>query len=376
MAKRNNIFFFVVIVFLCWACGQETIKQDKNTQNEKKLNYAKCFKIYDFENYQLIKILNQKQIIGQYVLYKKDKPELNINNAVFIKIPITKIAALSSIYIGFLNQLNELKNINAIDNSNYIFNQYILEKVKQNNIKEIAINGQINDELTIHLRPDVVFTYFDQAKGNSKNQKLTKAEIPVVSLIDHLEDHPLGRAEWIKFFACFFIQEKLADSLFSATEKKYNALKQLAATSKIKPKVLTEHKLNDAWYVPGGKSYMAALLQDANTNYIWRNDEHTGSLPLSFEEVYTKAINADYWLNVLFCNSKADLIKLDNRYKNFYAFEKNQIFNNNLLVSDIGANDYWETGLTQPDLILNDIISIVHPELKSTKQLRFYQQLK
>ncbi len=250
MAKRNNIFFFVVIVFLCWACGQETTKQDKNTQNEKKLIYAKCFKIYDFENYQLIKILNQKQIIGQYVLYKKEKPELNIDNAVFIKIPITKIAALSSIYIGFLNQLNELKKINAIDNSNYIFNQYILEKVKQNNIKEIAINGQINDELTIHLKPDVVFTYFDQANGNSKNQKLTKAEIPVVSLIDHLEDHPLGRAEWIKFFACFFNQEKLADSLFSATEKKYNALKQLAATSKIKPKVLTEHKLNDAWYVP------------------------------------------------------------------------------------------------------------------------------
>ena len=50
MAKRNNIFFFVVIVFLCWACGQETTKQDKNTQNEKKLIYAKCFKIYDFDN--------------------------------------------------------------------------------------------------------------------------------------------------------------------------------------------------------------------------------------------------------------------------------------------------------------------------------------
>jgi len=376
MVKRNNIFFFVITIFIGFACGNVNSTKPNVVSNQKKLSYATCFKIYDFKTYQLIEILNQQQTISNYVLYKNEKPQLKIKDAIYVKTPVSKIAALSSIYIGFLKQLKVLSKIMAIDNYNYVFNDSIQLEVKQNKIKEIAINGQINEELAIQLKPDIIFTYFDPSTVTSKNQKLNQVGIPIMSLVDHLEQHPLGRAEWIKFFACFLGNEKFADSLFLVTEKKYNDLKRIAATSKIKPKVLTEHKLNDAWYLPAGKSYMATLLKDANTNYFLENSEQTGSLPLSFEDVYSKSVDADYWLNVLFCKTKTDLLKLDIRYGDFKAFQNNHVYNNDLLVTHKGANDYWETGLTQPDLILNDMIVILHPELNLNHQLRFYQKLK
>jgi iron complex transport system substrate-binding protein len=139
--------------------------------------------------------------------------------------------------------------------------------------------------------------------------------------------------------------------------------------------VLTELKLNDAWYVPGGKSFMATLINDANGVYCWANDTTVGSLPLSFEQVYEKASGADYWLNVLFCKSLNDIKKLDNRYTNFKAFKNKQVFNNDLIVTPQGGNAYWETGLIEPDKILNDMIKILHPELLKEKAFNYYRQL-
>jgi iron complex transport system substrate-binding protein len=376
MVKRNNIFSFFIFILFFTACDSTIQKKNDFEANEKKLSYAKCFKIFEFKDYKLIQILNQQQLIGNYILYKDKQPKTALNNVTFIKTPLNKIAALSSIYIGFLNRLNQLDKIYAIDNADYVFNRIVNNNVKQSKIKEIALNGQLNQELAIQLKPDIVFTYFTPNDGVSNKTKLIQAGIPLVSLVDHFENHPLGRAEWIKFFGCFFNQEKLADSLFSATEQNYNSLKQLALKSKNMPKVLTEHKLSDAWYVPGGKSYMAALLNDANADYFWKTDKNSGSLPLSFEEVYSKAVGADYWLNVLFCKTKTDLKKLDSRYTNFKAFQINQVFNNDKMVTENGANDYWESGLTQPDLILNDLIVILHPELNLKNQLQFYQKLK
>ncbi|HEY1040948.1 MAG TPA: ABC transporter substrate-binding protein, partial [Bacteroidia bacterium] len=166
-----------------------------------------------------------------------------------------------------------------------------------------------------------------------------------------------------------------ADSLFSETEANYIALKTGAKKAATQPRVLTEIKLNDAWYVPGGKSFMSTLIQDANAHYCWEGDTSLGSLPLSFEQVYKTAADADYWLNVLFAKNKADISKLDKRYMNFKAFKNTTIYNNNLQVTDKGGNAYWETGLICPDLILSDMVKIFHPELGKDTTLNYYKKL-
>ncbi len=377
MVKRNKLFSFLILIVVFCSCNEQKNTEQKKRDNEQiKLKYATCFRIYKNLNYKTLQLISDGKVLTNYILYSNQKPEVKLNNTIYIKTPVKKLAALSSIYIGFINRINQLDKVVAVDNRNYIYNEFIRKKISDKEINEIALNGIINEEITLQINPDVIFTYITQNDITLNHKKLINEKIPFVTLVDHLENHPLGRAEWIKFIACFFEKDHLADSLFNVTESNYKSLKLFANKSKNKPKVLTEHKINDAWYVPGGKSFMSALLADANATYYWEQDTHTGSLPLSFEEVYSKASDADYWLNILFCKTKTDLIKMDARYSSFKAFKENKLYNNDNKVNSSGANDYWKTGLTQPDLIINDLISILHPELLIDFKTNFYRHVK
>jgi len=372
----------IVLLLSCFVFFSRCTTSDKSTidkvgEKHCKISYAEGFTINDKSTYKIIELLNKNKITSTYVLYNKntEKPKLTIANCTYVKTPVKKAVVLSSLYVGFLDKLNLIGNIVAIDNVDYISTNKVIQGVQSNAIAQVAIAGKINEEITISLKPDLILTYGSGGMQNDKNNKLSTIGIPSLYCLDHLEKTPLGRAEWIKLIAYFFEKENLADSLFALTEKKYKLLKASAATTSTQPTVLTEIKLNDAWYVPGGKSFMACLINDAHANYCFKNDTTIGSLPLSFEQVYEKASTADYWLNVLFCKSKKDIVKMDTRYANFKAYKNNTIYNNNLIVTPKGGNAYWETGLINPDFILQDMIKIFHPELYKEKAFNYYRKL-
>jgi iron complex transport system substrate-binding protein len=125
-----------------------------------------------------------------------------------------------------------------------------------------------------------------------------------------------------------------------------------------------------------GKSYAAKYLDDAGANYLWSDDKSNGSLPLSFEAVIERAVNADYWLN--FSQSwkgLKDLLAEDSRYSDFKAVKNGNLFNNNARLNANGGNDYWEGGISNPDVVLSDLIKIFHPEILPNHQLVYYQKV-
>ena len=153
-------------------------------------------------------------------------------------------------------------------------------------------------------------------------------------------------------------------------------LKNRTDTCINKPTVFTELKTGDVWFVAGGKSNMAQLLKDAGANYVFSDNDKTGSLSLNMEQVISKATDADYWLNLHYSNTTADVIKQDKRYGVFNAYKKRNLYNNNALVNETGGNAYWEYGLNRPDELLEDLIKIFHPTLLPKHTLKYYKQLK
>jgi len=114
------------------------------------------------------------------------------------------------------------------------------------------------------------------------------------------------------------------------------------------------------------------MLADAGASYYWSKDSSTGSLALSFEKVVELQRNADIWLEIPF-KSYEEVLAVDHRYGLFKAYRDSMVFNN-FGRSNGMANDYWERGLCRPDLILKDLVSILHPELFEHKLL-FYNKL-
>lgn len=369
---------FILLSLFLFACNTRVEqKKQSETLTTIPLSYAKRFVIKKFADYTVLELMgnkNDSEVTASFVLYQNEKPSYN-TNAYYIKTPVKRVACMSSIYTTMLAELHCENTIVAIDNADYYSSPFIQQQVKENKVMELSKGPTIEIEKTIALKPDLFLTF---GMGNPKtdiDKKLLQSNLPIAISIDHLEETPLARAEWIKFFACFFNKEARADSIFSLTVKHYEELVTLAKQSKQKPTVLTEIKYGDAWYVPSGKSYIANLINDAGGSYFWKDDQKVGSTPLSFEMVYAKAKDCDFWINQYNVNTKKELVSYDERYALFKAFKENHLYNNNKTQNAKGYSNYWETGITHPDVVLADLIKIFSPELMPDHEFVYYKEI-
>lgn len=378
-----NIFLLTLLLFQSCSNDNKDEVQVKFSVSDiriSSLKYARRFNTSQGSNHRTLYLLGNRETndtTATFILYSRSQPKPDLGNDVFyVATPVNNIACMSSVYAAMLTRLGLQDKIIAVDNSDYYNNQFIIDGVASQKIKEIGKGPQISVEQTLVLNPELLLMF---GMGNPKkdaDEKILNSGIPVAITLDHLEEHPLARAEWIKFIAAFFGKEKQADSLFNITEQNYLSLKKMADTVKYKPTVLTEIKYADAWYVPGGKSFMAYFLKDAGANYIWKNENKFGSIALNFEEVYLKAKDADFWLNLFInVNSKKDLLAFDERYNMFKPFKTGNLYNNTKRSNTKGYSDYYENGLSNPDELLKDFIKIFHPDLLPDHQLKYYKKI-
>ena len=385
MQLKSVFYHSVVSCVLLFSCGNPRTAKKQATSLEQRtspVKYAKRFAIVNRANYTLVYLFGNKANFDTTTTFVIYTDSSNVNdlpeNGIHIKSPCKKVAALSSIYATLFYELGAIDQLAAIDNIDYINNPTILAKHASGHLKELSKGPELNLEQTIALNPDILFTFGMGDPYKDVDEKLLRTKIPVAVSLDHLEELPLARAEWIKFYAAFAGRKAMGDSIFNVVEKNYQALKLLAERSAKKPLVFSEIKYGDVWYMPGGKSFMARLIADANGKYLWDQNKNTGSLPLSFEQVYAAAKDADFWINLSVIKTKNELLSSEPRYAEFQAYKTGQLFNNNKVTNALGYSTYWETGMIHPDRILSDLIGILHPSLNSQikNDLYYYQQIK
>ena len=190
-----------------------------------------------------------------------------------------------------------------------------------------------------------------------------------------MESSLLARAEWIKFFGAFFDKAKEADSIFNFVAEQYESVRERALAVRQKPKVLTGSNFRGTWYMPGGKSFMAQLYHDAGADYLYIDDNSKGSLPLQVEAVLKDFADADVWFNCNFA-TLSELLQADQKHALFQPVQTGKVYNFNKRMLKSGANDYWESAVVRPDLLLADVIAVLHPDLLPNYELIYTERLK
>ncbi|MCC6372407.1 MAG: ABC transporter substrate-binding protein [Bacteroidia bacterium] len=385
MRLNFYLYLFAGALFFLVACSNNApsvVVNPTPNPSDSLVGFAKRFNIQKKGNVYLLSIFGNRQTWDTTAKFALSDDTNQIRKSYkadyVVKIPCQKIAALSSIYAAVVAELGELNHLAAIDNIDYVTNEEILKKHQLQQLKELAKTPAMDVEQTVALQPDIVFTFGMGQGERDKDRRMIQTGIPVAISVDHLEETPLARAEWIKFFAVFMNKLNLADSIFNQVKNNYTYLKGLARLSQTAPTVFSEIKYSEFWYMPGGKSFMATLMSDAGASYLWKDNADFGSLPLSFEQVYAKANNADYWINLSSAKTKEELLSGDSRYSQFKAFKQGKLFNNIKHCNSKGYSSYWETGMIYPNRILSDLIQIFHPELRAQvkNDLYYYIQLK
>ena len=368
--------------FILLACKEEkkaNVYTIGKNSPDTLIRYARRFSIQKAAGYRIVYLFghrNNTDTTAKFLLYQGKDPGIQLSGNVYrLNVPCRRIAALSSIYANALCELKAVDLLAGIDNVDYVNNPEVLNKFKQGKLKELSKGAEPDLEQLILLKPDMIFMFGMGDPSRQTDVRLIKSGIPVAVSVDHLEESPLARAEWIKFFGAFTGKESSADSIFNQVELRYNALKDSVKAVTFKPKVLTEIKYGETWYVPGGKSFMASLLNDAGADYLWSDNTDQGSIALSFEQVYLRANKADFWINLSTVKSKKELLAQEARYSEFRAFKSGQLFNNNKITNAKGYSDYWESAMIHPERVLSDLIRIFHTENAAATQLYYYRKL-
>lgn len=375
--RYSILILLSILLFSCHEQAQ-TVK-DKEQGTIVPLKYATHFSIDHFVNYKQLTVFNpwnNGSIYKTYFLVSKsiELPNDIPKNGKIVRTPIERISTLSSTHIGLIDALNETDKIIGHSKFDYVFNEKVRKRINANQIIATGDDQNLNLELLIDLQPELLITsVYENVHDNLKLAE--RAGIPVAYNVEWMETSPLARAEWIKFIAPFFEKETLADSLFKSIETAYLKVKNDLEFVNTKPSILVGYKYKGTWYMPGGQSYIAAFLRDAGANYYWYSDSSTGSMPLSFEQVVEAQSNTDIWLKPGAATSISSLLKEDNRYKQFKPLNTKQVYNIHGTMNATAANDYWESGLINPHIILADLAKIFHPELLPEHHITYYKQL-
>lgn len=299
-----------------------------------------------------------------------------------VRTPLESNVVFTAPHCQLMYELGCKNAITGVCDKDYINIPDIKERVKLSDGKastsdtdkviiDCGSSMQPDMERIIALKPEgLLISPFENSGGYGK---LDKLHIPIIETADYMETSPLGRAEWMKFYGLLFKSEERSDSLFSSIEKEYLALKAEAAKLPQGLSILTERKMGNVWYVPGGKSTMGILLKDANAKYIFADDTHSGSLAYGPERILSKGTQIDVWAFKYFGGkalSKNDLLAEYEGYKVLKAFNSNSIYQ-----VDTSTQPYFELTSFHPEILLREFIILAHPKATQFGKLRFYQHL-
>ena len=277
-------------------------------------------------------------------------------DTLWVNSPKDRLICMSSSHVAALSAIGADKHIIAVSGLKYISDP----DLKKNDVKDIGYDAALDYEAILELQPDLLVTYAVSGAEPAYVSKLRSLGVRTLVLHDHLEQHPLARAEYVRLFGALTGRREVADSVYHDVRDRYLELSaNVERTTKVK--VLINIPYGDAWYIPGQDGYMSQLVRDAGGEILGAAHGESASSVVSLEQAYEYSLEADLWLNPGPCRTREELAAAHHMFPRFGPLAKGlPIYNNIRCVNEGGGNDFWESGAVRPDLILEDLISVMN----------------
>ena len=328
-----------------------------------------------------------------------------------IATPAKRIVALSSSYVAMLDAIGAAERIVGVSGARFISTPSVRKAIAQGRVADVGYDSVFDFERVKALGTDLVLLYGIAGEAKIISDKLTELGIPYIYIGDYIESDPLGKAEWVVALGYLCGMEEQGKEFFKGVEERYNALRNRQHCSAYHPRVMLNLPYRDTWFMPPHGSYMVRLIEDAGGEYILKTrddnqqtrderretrenakckmqnaklDKANGqklmaksqnsSMPISLEEALLLASKADFWINLGQVASKEELCATVPRFAGVDAVKFGRIYNNTKRTTESGGSDFWESGAVRPDLILRDLVKILHYEAP-TDSLYYYKKM-
>jgi len=357
---KNILLLCVSVLWTAASCQCGRTESDFSTDGA--LEYSRYLTISELDSCTVVEVLNpwkEGSILHRYILVPHGSHPAGRQEGTVIPVPVERMVIYTGVHACMMEELGCLNKIKGVCEPEYIFSAEIRERVKDSTITDLGNSFSPDIEKIMALNPDVIITSPFENSGYGAAEKLN---VPIVEGADYMENLPLGRTEWLKFFGLLTGKGREADSIFRRTEDRYLEYCRKASTiTGEKPSVISERKYGGSWGVAGCDSYIATLFRDAGGDYLFEDVPGTGSVKMSFEKVLERGVHADVWFIKYASQTPITYDDLRSEYppyEEFDAFREKHIFACNTL-----STPYYRDITLHPDSILEDMIRILHPSL-------------
>ena len=410
---KRLIIIFTIAVSLFSCTGHQTRGQTE-TGDTVSFKYARLLTVEQCDGYRLVtiknpwkegKVLHRYQLLprpvdcGNAAVYRTDAADRPVDcgnaavhgtdaavhrtDATVVRVPLQRSVVFTSVHAALLAVLGAEQQVAGVADLKYMKVPFVQEGVASGRIADCGDGMAPVVEKIIDAEADaILLSPFENSGGYGR---LEEIDIPLIECAEYMEQSPLARAEWVRFYGMLYGCEREADSLFAVVDSSYHALKRQAeraaedsgkrrdGDSSWLPSVLMDKQTGSVWYVPGGRSTIGQMLADAHCSYAFSADEHSGSLALPFETVLEKCGEADVWLfryDSKQTITRAQLAAEQPGYGQLRPLREGRLYGCNVMTSM-----FYEETPFRPDLLLQDFVTILHPEAGGQPPLRYYQEI-
>jgi iron complex transport system substrate-binding protein len=375
----KNIFTYIFTLILLAGCAGGGVPFDHTLFSEVIYSptHATGFEIRGCEegNSTLIVVKNPWQgadDVEQMLLIDRDGT-FNTSGTDIQRIDhdAKRIICMSSSYVAMLSTIGKQEAIAGVSGINFISDKYVV--ANSDKIGDVGYDNNINYEMVVALNPDLVLLYGVMGASGMES-KLRELGIPYLYLGEYVESSPLGKAEWMVAVGEITGARDKAVEIFSTISERYTALAtEVSLAAKERKQVMLNTPYRDSWFIPSEQNYIARIIRDAGGEPFTIAGTGNSSQPIDIEQAYIWASEADVWLNVGACNSLEELIRQNPKFADVKAVREKRVYNNNARQTTQGGSDFWESGVVRPDVILQDLVTILQG---NEGELYYYKQLK
>ena len=371
---------FITGMTFCSGKGQNNAVVPAVVSDSVLVEYAAGFTMQKHDDVILLTVSDPWQgaqnVMYRYALCPKGKEvPAAYSQYMVIRTPVERVICMSTKHVAMLSALGKTSSIKALSGTVFVTDTLVRKDIEKGLVVDIGYEQGLNYEKIISLNPDIIFAYGVGGEISGSMARLAEIGQKIVFNAEYLERTSLGQAEWLKFMAAFYGCEAQAAEQFNSIRDQYLSLSDMVKDPERRPTILCGLPWQGIWHVPGGKSWMAAMIADAGGDYIWKNNTSHEGIPVNIEAIVHQGGMADLWMNTGAARSLAEIRSVDERLSFIKAFQTGTVYNNHLRTGAGGGNDFFESGVINPHVILKDMITIFHPGLLADHPLHYYMKL-
>ena len=380
MNKQTTLLsiLFSVVVALASCQGGNNTSLSVEGGDTVALKYSSLLTLVEHDGYTVAEISNPwkpGKLLHRYYLVPRTSDirhqTSDFSDGTIVEVPVQRAAVFTTVHCALLTELGLGSHIVGVADAKYIKVPYIQEQIKAGRIVDCGNGLNPVVEKIMDVKPEVIMlSPFENSGGYGKTEEIG---IPLIECAEYMETSPLARAEWMRFYGMLFGVADKADDLFSQVDSSYIALKQQAAKAGKGRSVIVDKVVGSVWYMPGGRSTIGQMLQDAGGQYPWATDNQSGSLSLPFETVLERGGESDVWMLRYSSDHDWDykeLLSGHHGYSQLKAVREHEVYGCN-----VEQSHFYEDTPFHPDRLLCDFLQILHPDIIGLPPLRYYKKI-